>query len=92
MTPENAQTIAIKALTWIVAQDDLRDVFMGASGVGQDDLRTRLTDPEFQISVLDFLCNDDQWVIGFCDTEGLVYTDPMMARQALPGGAQVNWT
>jgi hypothetical protein len=44
------------------------------------------------IAVLDFLMSRDDWVIGFCDAHGLPYDRPMVARQALPGGAAVHWT
>ena len=71
MTPDLAQTLAVKALAWMVGEDDLREVFLGASGA----------------------CMDDAWVTRFCDDVGIAnYMDPMMARQALPGGEQVNWT
>jgi len=35
---------------------------------------------------------DDAWVVAFCEGQGLAFDVPMMARAALPGGAQVNWT
>ncbi len=92
MTPEAAETIAIEAVAWLIGNEDLRDIFLGATGTNQDDLRNRLLESDFQISVLDFLCNDDAWVISFCDEHGLAYTDPLTARQNLPGGAEVNWT
>ena len=52
----------------------------------------RATEPEFLGAVLDFLMMDDAWVVGFCDAQGLKYETPMMARAALPGGAQMSWT
>ncbi|MEM6306952.1 MAG: DUF3572 domain-containing protein [Pseudomonadota bacterium] len=92
MTPEASETLALHAFAWIVGQDDMRGVFMGSAGLSEDDLRHRADDPEFLGAVLDFLCMDDDWVIGFCDAHGLAYTDPMAARAALPGGQQVHWT
>lgn len=92
MTPEAAETIAIEAVAWLIGNEDLRDIFLGATGTNQDDVRNRLLESDFQISVLDFLCNDDAWVISFCDEHGFAYTDPLTARQNLPGGAEVNWT
>lgn len=93
MKQAHAETLALTALTWLVAQDDLRDVFLGATGASQDDLKSGLADPGFLGSVLDFLCMDDAWVIRFCDENGgKDYTAPMIARQALPGGEQVHWT
>lgn len=92
MTQDRAETVALQALAWLVSHDDLLPVFLGASGASEADLRSRAGDAEFLGSVLDFLTMDDAWVIAFCDTHSLSYETPMMARAALPGGAQVHWT
>ena len=93
MTPEIAQTLAVQALAWVIGQDDLRDVFLGASGASEQDLRNGIADPVCLASLLDFICMDDAWVKRFCDENSIQnYMDPMMARQILPGGEQVNWT
>lgn len=92
MKQESAEAIALQALAFLIGDDELRGVFMGATGASADDMRSRAGDPEFLISVLDFLMMDDAWVMRFCDAGGLDYTAPQTARQALPGGAQVHWT
>lgn len=92
MSPETAETIALQALGWLVADDSLRDVFMGATGTSAEDLRTRATDPAFQSSVLAFLTMDDAWVVAFCDSFGLAYDQPLRAQYALPGSEAVHWT
>ena len=93
MTPEIAQTLAVQALAWVLGQDDLRDVFLGASGASEQDLRNGIADPVFLAALLDFICMDDARVKRFCDENSIQnYMDPMMARQVLPGGEQVNWT
>ena len=92
MRQESAERIALIALAWLVANEELLPVFMGSSGVSAQDLRDRANEPEFLGSVLDFLTMDDAWVVQFCDQNSLSYTQPMLARQALPGGGQVNWT
>ncbi|MEO9781381.1 MAG: DUF3572 domain-containing protein [Sedimentitalea sp.] len=87
-----AETLALKALTWLLGQDELLPVFLGASGASEQDLRTRAGDAEFLGSVLDFLVMDDGWVVKFCEAESLPFEHPMLARAALPGGAQIHWT
>ncbi len=89
---ESAETLALRALGWLIGEDDLLPVFLGATGAGESDLRDRAADPEFLGSVLDFLLMDDAWVVRFCDAAGVGYDAPMRARAALPGGAQVHWT
>ncbi|OUS22703.1 hypothetical protein A9Q95_04270 [Rhodobacterales bacterium 59_46_T64] len=92
LSQDMAETLALKALAWLAGNDDLLPVFLNASGASEADVRSRVSDPDFLGSVLDFLMMDDAWVVGFCDTVGERYEAPMMARAALPGGAQVNWT
>ncbi len=87
---ENAETLALQALGWIAANDELLPVFLGASGLRPDELGRRAGEPEVLASVLDFLLMDDAWVIAFCDAAGLGYDRPRQARHALPG-ATPDW-
>lgn len=91
-TSQQAEIIAIQVLGWLSAQDDLLMTFMGATGSGLDDVRTRAGDPEFLASVMDFILMDDDWVRGFCDQQSLSYDAIQHIRMALPGGALPNWT
>lgn len=92
MNQDAAETLALKALGWLVTNDDLLPVFLGASGASEADVKNQAQDPAFLGSVLDFLTMDDAWVIAFCDEVGLTYTDPMMARQILLGESHRHWT
>ena len=92
MNKDAAVALAIQALGWIAASDDLVGVFMGATGASVADIRAQAQDPAFLGAVLDFLLMDDAWVTGFCDANGFAYQRPMIARQHLPGGDLPNWT
>ena len=92
MTSSEAEATALKCLTWLIAHEDLRTVFMGATGLGEDELRARYGEPEFLAAVLDFLLMDDAWVIECCDAQLLPYQAISEARAGLPGGQDVNWT
>lgn len=89
---DNAETIALQALGWLVGNEELLPVFLGATGASVSDLAKSAKQPTFLGSVLDFLVMDDAWVIAFCDTAGLPYEAPMQARAGLPGGEQMHWT
>ena len=89
---KKSEILALKAVAWLVAHDDLCLVFLRATGASEVDLRTRIEDPEFLSSVLDFLLMDDAWVIAFCDQHNLAYDQIMRARCQMPGGEQVHWT
>ena len=92
MNSGEAEATALKCLTWLIANDDLRTVFMGATGLGEDELRARYGEPEFLAAVLDFLLMDDTWLMQCCDAQGLPYEAIGAARAALPGGQDVSWT
>lgn len=89
---EAAETTALKCLAWLAGHENLLDVFMGATGVGRDDLRAGAQAPVFLASVLDFVMQDDAWVMEFCAAEGLSGEALMQARMALPGGQHRHWT
>ena len=92
MSRDSAEETALKCLAWLIGNEELLPVFMGATGASVEDLRQRAQDPEFLGSVLDFLLMDDAWIMAFCAAHSLPNEHPMMARTALPGGEQINWT
>ncbi|WP_428542241.1 DUF3572 domain-containing protein [Profundibacter sp.] len=92
MDNKQAEVRALSVLIWLVGNEELLPVFLGATGASESDLRARAGESEFLGSVLDFVMMDDAWVMAYCDGEGLPYETLMRARQALPGGADVNWT
>ncbi|SEK55456.1 DUF3572 domain-containing protein [Roseovarius nanhaiticus] len=91
-TRESAETVALKCLGWLISNDELMPVFMGATGAGEDDLRRGAADPEFLGAVLDFLTMNDEWVVDFCRDAGLPNDAPLQARAMLPGGQVEHWT
>lgn len=91
-TQESAEIVGLKALSWMVANEELLPVFLGSTGASEADMRSGASDPAFLGALLDFIMMDDAWVRDFCDTATIGYDQPMMARMALPGGDQVHWT
>lgn len=89
---ESAETVALQALGWLVARDDLLPLFLDASGCDLSDLRARALEPEFLSSVADFILSDDAWVIAFSQESGIPFDALARARAALPGGDLPNWT
>lgn len=92
MQQDFAETQALALLAWLLGEDEILPLFMGATGVGEDDLRARAGEPEFLASVMDFLLLDDAWVIQGSDATGIAAQEFAMIRAALPGGALPNWT
>jgi len=92
MTPETAQTIALQALAFIATDEKAFEGFIALTGLGLTEIRQRAQDPELQAGVLDFLLQDEQRLLTFCDSAGLDPADPARARSQLPGGDLPHYT
>lgn len=89
---EAAQTLALNALAWVLNSDEILQSFLEATGVYPQDLAKLAQTPSFLGAVLDFLMEDDQRVIGFCESGPYPLTSVQAARAALPGGQNMHWT
>lgn len=92
MTPETAEKIAIHALSWMAADDEILGAFLNAAGAAPGDLRTRAADPAFLGFVLDFLLTSDDMISAFAGSANISPETPFRARAYLPGGDLPNWT
>ena len=92
MDKEIAETRALEVLTWLLSEDDLIKVFMGATGASQNDLRSNTLSHEFLISIVDFVLMDDKWVISCGKFLNIDPSQIQLIRMSLDGGQEVNWT
>lgn len=92
MHRDNAETVALKALAWVIGAEAERDAFLAASGFAPADLMQRAGEAEVLLAVIDFILTEDRRVIGFCDSAGLAYDSLAAVRAALPGGDDHHWT
>ena len=92
MDKEIAETRALEVLTWVLSEDDLIQVFMGATGASQNDLRSNTLSHEFLLSILDFVLMDDRWVISCSKFLNIDPSQIQLIRISLDGGHEVNWT
>lgn len=92
MKQDTAETRALDVLGWLLGQDELLPVFLGAGGVTEADLRRRAGEPDFLASVLDFVLLDDAWVLDCAGALGWPPERVAQIRAALPGGDLPNWT
>src|SRR5438552_2864231 len=89
MTMDQAETIALQALAFIVKDEELLTHFLTNSGLTPQDLKTRFRDPEILGGVLDTLLADDSVLLTFCNTLSLSPETLVLARRALPGANEV---
>jgi len=86
MQRSDAETLALKGLSWLAGDPETLLRFLDVSGLEPDDLKGRAGDPELLAAVMDFLLADDALLTAFCAGEGI---EPALARKArmlLPGG------
>jgi hypothetical protein len=86
MNRDNAEILALRALSWAAAVPGALPRFVAQSGLELDDLRRQADNPELLAALLDFLMSDDSLVRAFCEEEGLESRQLHLARNHLPGG------
>ncbi len=91
MKQEQAETLAIQALSWIASDAEILGQFLNMTGAAPGDLRARAVEPEFLGFVLDFILRDDETILGFCSAAGTPPEAIPQARATLGGGLP-NWT
>src|SRR6201995_3696211 len=80
---EVAEIVAIQALSFVAGEPERLGLFLSESGMGPETLRSAAKDPQFLVSVLDFVLRDDETVKAFADSAQLHPTNIAAARQAL---------
>jgi hypothetical protein len=80
---EVAEIVAIQALSFLAGDSARLGAFLAETGIGPETLRQSATDPQFLISVLDFVMRDDATVKAFAEVSKLHPTNIAAARQVL---------
>jgi hypothetical protein len=91
LSQDRAETLALQALAWIAADEELGPRLAGATGANLAEARERVQDPAYLAGILEFLTMEDAWIRRFCDAQGLPYEAPMQALMALPGQMRPEW-
>lgn len=86
MLPEQAETIALQALSFLAKDDDLLSHFLAFTGLTPDELKKRFREPDLLGGVLDAILADDAILLDFCNSTSLSPNTVILARRALPGG------
>ena len=83
---DEAESVALQAVAYIVSDDVLLPRFAGLTGCGLDNLPSRIGDRAFLAAVLDFILGDEATVVAFAEHQGLSPEIPIMARETLLPG------
>lgn len=85
MLPEEAETLALRALAFVAGDEDRLRGLLSRSGIELSTLRSRAGDPAILAGVLDYLLSDEAAILAFCELEDIEPTAPARARSLLPG-------
>jgi hypothetical protein len=83
---EVAEIVAIQALGFVAGDPERLGLFLAETGIGPETLRSSASDPQFLVSVLDFVLRDDATVKAFAASSQHHPTTVQAARQALGDG------
>ena len=80
---EVAEIVAVQALGFIAGDPERLGSFLAETGLGPQSLRAAASDPQFLVSVLDFVLRDDASVKAFARQSELHPTNIAAAREVL---------
>ena len=80
---EVAEIVAVQALGFIAGDPERLGSFLAETGLGPQSLRAAASDPQFLVSVLDFVLRDDATVKAFAARCELHPTNIAAAREVL---------
>ena len=83
LTPAAAEVIAIDALAFIAADDDLLSRFVALTGLDPSTVRSEIQKPAFLHGVMHFLVEDERLLVAFAASAGLKPEQVAAAAQAL---------
>ena len=83
INPDEAETIALKALEFILAEADLQNKFITSSGLTAKAIHDSIQNKEFLGGVLDFLLGQEEELVKFCQKYEMEPTQPSLARASL---------
>jgi hypothetical protein len=79
MNRDAAETIALQALGYFASDPEALDGLMVSTGIDPDSLKSAGSEPGILIGVLDYLLQNDERTLAFCEAQGL---PPLMPGQA----------
>ena len=89
MNTENAYIIGLRAITYIMNEEELLTRFIALTGLSEGDISERIEEKYFLSSCLEFLMSNEKDLIAFCHDSDIPPDSPMQAYQAFGGGN--NW-
>jgi hypothetical protein len=85
LTREQAEGLAIQALTFIAGDGERLGRFLAVTGIGPAEIRSAAREAGFLAGVLEYMASDDRLIATFAGENNLDPADIDRARMALAG-------
>jgi Protein of unknown function (DUF3572) len=82
---ENAETLAIAALSFLAEDPDRLGTFLALSGIGPESLRAAAGEPHFLAGVLEHVVSNEKLLLDFATHQNIDPFDVARARLTLAG-------
>lgn len=82
---ENAEKLAISALTYLAGEPERLGAFLAVTGVGPEAIRHAAADPAFLSGVLDYVASDEPLLLAVAEHAG-VSPETVARAQIVLGG------
>jgi Protein of unknown function (DUF3572) len=82
---QEAEALAIQALTFIAADGERLGRFLAVTGVGPSEIRTAAREPGFLGGVLEYVASDERLIADFASETGLDPANVERGRAMLAG-------
>ena len=86
MNRQNAESVAIAALSFIASDTELLPRFLSITGIEASSIRRAASEPGFLAGVLQFVLAHEPTLIAFAERSGTPPDSVSQAMQALPQG------
>lgn len=86
-----SEEMAIQALVWLSAQEEMMSRFLALSGVTIDSIRMASQDPGFLGGIIDFILGHEPTLIEFCQASGISPETVVASGRALNGETGDTW-
>lgn len=87
MQREEAERIAVSALSFVAAEPELLSRFLALSGIEAADIRRAAAEPGFLAGVMQFILAHEPTLLRFSEASGIAPAAVGAALAALPHGA-----
>jgi hypothetical protein len=82
---EQAEALAVSALSFLAGDPDRFGAFLALSGIGPESIRAAAGEPHFLTGVLDYLVSDEKLLLDFAEHQNVDPFEITRSRAALAG-------